>query len=405
MNPIKRTSTDRRRFLAATGAAATATVIDPSIALGDAANSKLNLGVIGVGGRGAWLADLFVAHGGFRIAAVADYFRDRVDEVGDKHKLPADNRHTGLDCYKKLIAAGGVDAVAIVSPPYFHPEQAKAAVEADLHVWLAKPVAVDAAGCHSVEAAGTEATRRQRCFLVDFQTRANGFYIEAVKRVHAGAIGAIAFGESTYHSGRLAAKTAERSPEARLRNWVFDQKLSGDIITEQNIHALDVMSWVMDKPPVSAMGTGGRKVRVDVGDCWDNFSLVYDYGDGVGVTFSSRQFNGHGTSPSGILNRMFGAEGVLESSYGGNVMVRGKNFYRGGKTSDIYKDGVATNIATFHSSITGGKFDNPTVAPSVRSNLVAILGRSAAYGGRPVSWEELAEDNKRIEPDLSDLVS
>lgn len=152
-----------------------------------------------------------------------------------------------------------MDAVAIISPPYFHPEQA---------------------------------TRRQRCFLVDFQTRANGFYIEAVKRVHAGAIGALAFGESTYHAERLAAKTSERSPEARLRNWVFDQKLSGDIITEQNIHTLDVMSWVMSKPPVSATGTGGRKVRGDVGDCWDNFSLVYDYGDGVGITFSSRQPDG-----------------------------------------------------------------------------------------------------------------
>ena len=279
MNPTEHSPTDRRRFLAATGAAATATLLSPSTAIGDAANSKINLGVIGVGGRGGWLADLFVAHGGFRIAAVADYFQDRVDAVGDKHKLPAANRYTGLDCYKKLIAAAAVDAVAIVSPPYFHPEQAKAAVEAGLHVWLAKPAAVDAAGCRVVKAAGVEATRRKQCFLVDFQTRATEFFIEAVKRVHAGAIGAIAFGESTYHAGRLAAKTAERSPEATLRNWVFDQKLSGDIITEQNIHTLDVMSWVMDRPPVGATGTGGRKVRVDVGDCWDNFSLVYDYGE------------------------------------------------------------------------------------------------------------------------------
>lgn len=400
----ERYSTDRRRFLAATGAAATASLVSSATALGDAANSKINLGVIGVGGRGEWLADLFVAHGGFRIASVADYFQDRIDVVGDKHKVPTANRHSGLDCYKKLIAAGGVDAVAIVSPPYFHPEQAKAAVEAGLHVWLAKPVAVDTAGSRVIEAAGAEATRREQCFLVDFQTRATKFFIEAIKRVHRGAIGEIAFGESTYHAGRLAIKAKGDSPEARLRNWVFDQKLSGDIITEQNIHTLDVMSWVMDRPPVSAMGTGGRVVRVDVGDCWDNFSLVYDYGDGVGVTFSSRQFNGHGTSPSGILNRMFGSEGVLETSYGGNVMVRSKeHFYRGGKTPRIYQDGVETNIATFHKSIEEGRFENSTVAPSVRSNLVTILGRTAAYEGRPVSWEEVAKDTKRIQPDLTGL--
>ncbi len=396
--------TDRRRFLAATGAAATATLVHPSTALGATANSKINLGIIGVGGRGEWLADLFVAHGGFRITAVADYFEDRIDAVGDKHKLPAANRHSGLDCYKKLIAAGGVDAVAIVSPPYFHPEQAKAAVEAGLHVWLAKPVAVDTAGSRVIEAAGAEATRREKCFLVDFQTRATEFFIESIKRVHAGAIGDFVFGESTYHAGRLAAKTRERSPEATLRNWVFDQELSGDIITEQNIHTLDVMSWVMNKPPIKATGTGGRKVRVDVGDCWDNFSLLYDYGDGVGVTFSSRQFTGHGTTPSGILNRMFGTEGVLETNYGGNVMVRSKeHFYRGGKTPRIYEDGVVTNIATFHRSIVEGHHDNPTVAPSVRSNLVTILGRTAAYEGRPVTWDEIIKDTKRIQPDLTGL--
>ena len=264
-------------------------------------------------------------------------------------------------------------------------------------------MAVDAAGTREIEAAGADATRRERCFLVDFQTRANEFYVEAIKRVHDGAIGDIAFGESSYHAGRLKAKTGERSAEATLRNWVFDQKLSGDIITEQNIHTLDVMSWIMDKPPVSASGTGGRKVRVDVGDCWDNFSLVYDYGDGVGMTFSSRQFDGHGSSPSGILNRVFGTQGVLETSYGGNVMIRGKNFYRGGKTPGIYKDGVLANIANFHQCITAGNFDNPTVAPSVRSNLVTILGRTAAYEGRTVTWEEVLKDDRRIEPDLGGL--
>src|SRR5690606_11076460 len=109
-----------------------------------------------------------------------------------------------------------------------------------------------------------------------------------------GAIGDPCFGEATYHAGRLGLKAPPGSPEARMKNWVFDQALSGDIIVEQNVHTLDVMSWIMrDQPPVRCSGTGGRRVRVDVGDAWDLFAVLYEYPDAVGVTFSSRQFEGH----------------------------------------------------------------------------------------------------------------
>ena len=393
----------RRRFLAAGGAASVA-VLQSSVVFGDEANSKIRIGIVGCGSRGAWLADLFAADGRFHVAGAADYFQDRVDAVGEKHNLDASRRFTGLTCHRNMIGAGGLDAVAIVSPPYFHPEQATAAVDAGLHVWLAKPAAVDVAGCRIVEAAGATATKNKLTFLIDFQTRATAPFIEAMRRVHGGAIGDVVFGESTYHAERLPVKSEEKSAEGRLRNWVFEKDYSGDIITEQNIHTLDVMSWTMkEKPPEAASGTGGRKVRVDVGDCWDNFSLVYDYGNGVGVTFSSRQFAGHGSSPSGILNRMFGTEGVLETSYGGMVLIRGKNFYKGGRTPGIYKEGVVSNIASFADSIIGGEPSNPTTAPGIQSNLVTILGRAAAYEKRTVTWEELMKANSRIEADLTGL--
>ena len=42
--------------------------------------------------------------------------------------------------------------------------------------------------------------------------------------------------------------------QARVRNWVFDKALSGDIITEQNIHCLDVANWYLRGRPVRAFG-------------------------------------------------------------------------------------------------------------------------------------------------------
>ncbi len=399
----------RRHFLAGAGAAAaTVSILKPQVVRGFSANSKVNIGLIGCGGRGTWIAALFQQHGGYQVAAVADYFQDRVDAAGDKLGVAGDKRFTGLSGYRRLLEQE-LDAVAIESPPYFHPQQAADAVDAGKHVYLAKPIAVDVPGCTSVEQSGKKATAAGRCFLVDFQTRADPFYIEALQRVRDGALGQFAFGESTYHAGspwmrqmKHAQEAAAGNVESRLRAWGIDRVLSGDIITEQNIHTLDVASWIMDQAPLCAYGTGGRKVR-QFGDCWDTFSITFTYPDNLGIAFSSRQFNGHGTQPEGIRNRMFGTDGVLETKYGGEVLIRGKNFWRGGSSPAIYKQGAVTNIATFHANILAGDCANPTVSPSVRSNLVTVLGRTAAYRGEVVTWNQMLTENERLGVDLKGL--
>jgi len=296
--------------------------------------------------------------------------------------------------------------VAIESPPFFHPMQAADAVAAGKHVYLAKPIAVDVPGCTSIEESGKKAGASKQCFLVDFQTRATAPFIEAMRRVHAGALGHYVFGEATYHAEDPFMEKVEAArsgtPEGLLRGWGLSRDYSGDIITEQNIHALDVMSWIMGQPPVAAYGAGGRKFRT-VGTCWDTFSITYKYPDDVGIAFTSRQFEGFGTRPEGIRNRLFGTEGVLETEYGGQVLVRGKEFYNGGKTEDIYEAGAAANIATFHESIVKGEYGNATVPESVRSTLVTILGRTAAYKGSIVTWDELLKSDERLAPDLKGL--
>lgn len=394
----------RRQFLASTGTTLGVTLMSSKSVSGRETNSKIKIGVIGCGDRATMITQWFLDHGGFHVAAAADYFQDRVDAFGEKYKIPANKRFTTLSGYKKLLECD-LDAVAIISPPYFHPEQAQAAVEAGMHVYLAKPVAVDVPGCKTIEACGIDAAKKNLCFLVDFQTRANEFYVEAVKRVHNGAIGDIVFGEATYHSGRIRPKVEPGTPESRLKNWVFDKALSGDIITEQNIHTLDVMSWIMNEPPLHVTGTGSRKVRTDVGDCWDNFTLHFEYPNQVGMTFSSRQFGAFDTKPDGIRNRVFGTKGVLEAHYGGKVFIRSKAFYKGGSTGKIYKTGVVTNVEVFHKNIMTKNYANDTVAKSVRSNLVTIMGRTAAYQNRRVTWNELLRFTEKLDARLDGFKS
>jgi myo-inositol 2-dehydrogenase / D-chiro-inositol 1-dehydrogenase len=397
----------RRKFITTAGAAAISfTIVNPLIARGYQANSKIRLGMIGCGGRGTWIGNLFKAHGGFEIVAGADYFQDQVNKFGEQFSIPKNKLFTGLSGYKKLIDSG-VDAIVIQSPPYFHPEQAAAGVDAGKHVFLSKPIAVDVPGTNSVELSGLKASKNNLCFLIDFQTRANDFFIEAIKRVHGGAIGKFAFGEATYHANFPFAKQNEflksdrQSAENRLLAWGIDRALSGDIITEQNIHTLDVMSWIMNEKPISAYGSCGHIVRDDLGNCSDHFAVVFKYPNDVGITFSSRQFANE--SAGGIKNRMFGSKGTLETEYGGDVRIIGENAYEGGNTKPIFREGAVTNISDFYTNIIEKNYKNITLSPGVLSNLVTILGRNAAYKKSEVLWKDLVKSKEKMEPNLKGL--
>jgi predicted dehydrogenase len=395
----------RRRFIAGTGASVLAfTVLKPELARGAEANSKIDIGLIGCGNRGKWITDLFQKHGGYNVAAVADYFQERVDEAGNKFNVPAGRRYTGLSGYRKLLEQK-LDAVVIESPPYFHPEQAAAAVEAGKHVYLAKPIAVDVPGCLTVEESGRKATAKKLCFLVDFQTRANKLYQEAVQRVHQGELGKLVSVDANYqcgptweHMDQLLRKDP-KNPEVRLRAWGVDRVLSGDIITEQNIHAIDVACWMLNAEPLRACGTGGR-AREFLGGCWDHFAVIFYFPNDLVVSFNSHQ---SGFGYDDIMCRVYGLKGTVDTHYFDKVTVKTTDFYNSTGVGNLYSDGVVTNIATFYDNITKGNCVNATVAPSVRSNLTTILGRMAAYKNGVVTWREMMRSRQKLAADLRGL--
>ncbi len=389
----------RRRFLATAGAVTAGLTVLPAAAVrGAEATRKVNIALLGCGGRGRWVTNLFAKHGGFNVTAVFDYFEDRAHAAGDQFKVPAAQRFSGLYGYRKMLEQEGLDAVAIESPPYFHPEQARDAVKAGKHVYLAKPIAVDVPGCQSIAESAKQATAAKLVFLVDFQTRANPAFQEVVKRVRNGQIGKLVSGEATYHCGptfpqlKDALKGRENDPEARLRAWGIDRVLSGDVITEQNIHALDVATWFTDSNPLRAYGTGG--LARGFGTCWDHFAVIYWFPDDVLVSFNSKQM-GHGYDD--ILCRMYGTQGTVDTHYAGKVTLSATDDGYNGNSANLYETGAVANIASFHDAITKGDCTNPTVAPSVRSNLTTILGREAAYTQKLVTWDDMMKRAERLE--------
>jgi predicted dehydrogenase len=383
----------RRGFMKT--AAAGTLILGARSALGAAANETLELGIIGCGGRGPWIGDLFQKNTATKVVAVHDPFKDRAEQAGKRLNVPENRQFTGLDGYHELIASG-VDAVAIISPPYFHPEQTVAALEAGKHVYLAKPIAVDVPGCTTIVDAANK-HQDKLCTLVDFQTRKDPFYIEAIKRLHAGQIGDPVMGQAYYYARRLNIKMEPGTEEARLRNWVFDIALSGDIIVEQNVHMLDVANWMLQSHPLKAHGTGGRKARIDVGDCWDHFVVTYWYPNDVIIDFSSAQFV-HAFED--LCTRLHCTTGSLDTHYGGEVVLEGKaEAYRPGATSRIYQEGAVANIKDFHAAIMAGTPIN-NAEESSRSTLTGVLGRTAAYGEKTVTWDEMMQANEKLDANL-----
>src|SRR5512133_1288387 len=97
---------------------------------------KIKLAMVGNGGRGSWIAGLFQQHGGYELHALADYFPQVVDKCGEALGVDKNRRFSGLSGYKRAIASG-IDAIAIITPPYFIHEIAAAAAEAGVHIYMA----------------------------------------------------------------------------------------------------------------------------------------------------------------------------------------------------------------------------------------------------------------------------
>ncbi|MCU0979659.1 MAG: Gfo/Idh/MocA family oxidoreductase, partial [Pirellulaceae bacterium] len=297
-------SLSRREFIAGTAAAAALAVgsaVGGQAAESAAAARKVKLGVVGCGGRGAWIAGLFREHGGYEMHAVADYFPQVADAAGETLGVDRARRFSGLSGYRRLIDSG-VEAVALETPPCFFPEHVQAAVDAGLHVYMAKPVAVDVPGCQQVEAAAKKNTEAKRCFLVDYQMPTDPHVIECAQRYRAGALGTLGLVKSFYYGGLFGDPPLTETIESRLRSliWVNDTAIGGCYHVNACIHPVQAMMWVLDKVPVAATGISRIARSEPHGDSHDMFGITFEFADGLIWTHSGRHAGGQ-TGPDDPL--------------------------------------------------------------------------------------------------------
>jgi len=401
-------SLSRREFIAGTAAAAALAV--GSAAGGQAAESaaaarKIKLGVVGCGGRGAWIAGLFREHGGYEMHAVADYFQAVADAAGDALGVDRSRRFSGLSGYRRLIDSG-VEAVALETPPCFFPEHVQAAVEAGLHVYMAKPVAVDVPGCRQVEASAKKATEAKRCFLVDYQMPTDPHVIECAQRYRAGALGTLGLVKSFYYGGLFGDPPLTETIESRLRSliWVNDTAIGGCYHVNACIHPVQAMMWVLDKVPVAATGISRIARSEPHGDSHDMFGITFEFADGLIWTHSGRHARGQTGPDDPLATCEFLGDAYMKIGYGGRALIRGgPQHYSGGTIDNLYAAGAIRNIASFHQNVTEGKFPNETVRMAIDSCLATILAREACLRKGALTMDELLKENRRIEVNLAGL--
>jgi myo-inositol 2-dehydrogenase/D-chiro-inositol 1-dehydrogenase len=416
---------DRRKFIGVAAATAGAMFIKPGLVRGSAANSAVRVGLLGCGGRGTEDATNLVDTGGARVVALADMFQDQLDTARvhfdkiQKEKgyaaLDASQLFVGPNAYQRIVASKEVDAVVIATPPYFHPGHLEAVVAAGKHVYLEKPVAVDVPGALRVVEIGKRAEGKLS-LDVGFQIRDCPPFVEMVRRIHGGALGKVVCGEAYYLTGYLDRPAwPKASPvERRLRNWVYDRALSGDIIVEQNIHVIDICNWILKGHPLKCTATGGRAGRPATdGDAYGNYNVVFHYPDGVDVTFSSTQF---AKGWWDVSERFFGTKGTSLSPYTGPLGIWGDEPWQdptsmkgagqaqaafsatGSFTSNLEQADPEKKKA-FVESITSGKWHNQA-AKGAESALSCMMARTAAYSGREVTWDELMKSSEVLDPKI-----
>lgn len=106
MNDRQRPRITRRDFLSAGAAALSFTVVGAGAVRGTQANSRIKVGVVGLGDRGRMIAGMLQRHGGYEIVAVADYFEQVANAAGDRFGVSKASRFWGLSGYKAVIATG-----------------------------------------------------------------------------------------------------------------------------------------------------------------------------------------------------------------------------------------------------------------------------------------------------------
>jgi len=374
---------------------------------------KLHAGLVGCGNRGTGAALNFMDAGpNLEIVALADVFEDKIQDCRKKLKqykieVPDKNCFTGFDAYKKLLDVD-LDIVLLVTPPGFRPEHLKACIQANKHVFMEKPACVDPVGARSVIVSSKKAEALGLTVITGTQRRHQRDYIETYKRVANGEIGEITSARAFWMQSHVWFRTREEGwsdMEYMIRNWNNFCWLCGDHILDTHVHNIDVINWFTGKHPESAVGFGGRHRRI-TGDQYDFFSIDFHFGEGLFSHSFTRQIDGCANGMGEFIMGTKGYTNCRNTIYNPDGTIKWEYEYprdNTGKPTNTVK--VSPYVQEHIHLVTAIRTNKPVqeAEQTAISTLTAIMGRTAAYTGRKITWEEMMSSTEVLGPKAIEL--
>jgi predicted dehydrogenase len=391
----------RRDFLATSSLAAGAAAFGAPSILNAQAKPAFNAVVLGFGGRGAGAGKNFldaakIAGFDAKIVAVADIFPDQARRGNRSFEVPQERCFSGFDGYIKALEQPGVNYAILAAPPGFRPAHFKACIAMGKHVFTEKPVAVDGPGARIMYAAGEEAKKKNLKVAAGTQRRHQAGYIDTIKRIHDGAIGDVVSLRAYWVNGGAIWHRGERGStplEVQIANWYHYIWLSGDHITEQHVHNLDVCNWIMNGHPTKCWGMGARQILGDKsGEIWDNFAVEYEYAGGVRMFSYCGQIR---RSWSSVSEAVHGTKGT--SNPGSEIRTADGKRTRASLKLDSDDAYVQEHIDLMRAIANNTELNE--VKNVTDSTLTAIMGREAAYSGAAVEWDAILNSKFGYGPD------
>ncbi len=395
----------RRKFLKTAGLALGAAVLPVTRGAYSAGSGTLKAVLVGCGRRGMGAARDFLKNENTKIIALADMFEESAYSAAEIFKVPHDHCFWGFDAYRKVLETD-CEYVILAAPPAFRPIHYKATVEAGKHVFMEKPLCVDAPGFRMLNEANRIADTKKLKVGVGMQRHHQDSYLKGIQQIANGKYGDILATRVYWNAGYVWNRPRQpewSEMEFQMKNWYYFTWICGDHIVEQHVHNLDVANWVMTATtpgcdmgehyahPVSANAMGGREVRKgtpNFGTIFDHHYSEFTYADGR-KTFSQcrQQQNTWGEV----------SEWVIGSKGTGTVQVlRKEDLYKKENVdlSEVWQleqSGVSGPYQLEHTDLINAIKNGTPYNEGWRgaiSSMTGVLGRYASYSGKIITWDE-----------------
>jgi predicted dehydrogenase len=279
----------------------------PAFAQTKSANEVINVGIIGTGSRGNFLADQTRKVDNIRITDLCDIYPPHLEQ-GFERNGSKGRKHTD---YRKLLEQKEIDAVVVATPLVEHIPQSLAAVQLGKDVFCEKSLAYTVKEANDI----VEAVRYYDVkFMVGYSRWTSA--TEEVKRmVDEGAIGKPHHVFTHYHRNNTWVRPIEDPRWFRILNWRLYWEYCGGQMTELVSHQITRINYILDSHPLAAVGTGAVDFYTQYDrETWDNVDVIFEYPNNIKINSTSNFMN----AKMGVSEEIQGTNGTIHS-YGRNI--------------------------------------------------------------------------------------